>query len=207
MKTATADAAVHELTVAEVGRLKSAFASQRQTAMERRAQLYASRNPEAATDELMTDDDRATRELARELLNGWSPAHFSTPPTLSEDQRLKREISALDLVLTALDQKEIVARAAASASWAIQNEDEWTATCRETLLCAERLMSLEQKLRQMRLQLGGVTPSTLPGATVFGTGRSILSGGGSDPVSSARIRALVDGIVTQKQIEDARHHV
>ena len=205
MKNATADAAeVHALTVAEIGRLKSEYARQRQTATQRRAALYASRNPEAP-DEQLTDDVRETRELAKTILNGWSPPWFSTPPTLSEDQQLKREIGALDLVLHALDGQEIVARASASAAWAIEHEAEWMETCREALLAAERLLALEQKLRRMRLELAGTVPASLPGATAFGTGRSILSTGGADPISSARTKAIEDKIVTHQQIEDARH--
>jgi hypothetical protein len=152
----------------------------------------------------VTERAEAVRNRALSLMNGHSPDGIRLPPATPRRQQIEVEIEALDLVLDALSKKELVARAAEAAAFALQHGEEWAALCRDTLLTATRLGALEARAQAWRQNLGGAVPATLPLAAFIGTGRSILGvPWGADPLSRPRAAALEAKIITAKEIKGA----
>lgn len=198
--------AVHDLTVAEIARLTADYERQRRAATEELAGIFASRQAGQPEPAPLSDGDRAARDMARTMLNGWAPADFAMPSPASPEQQLIVRRDAIDLVLGALRSKEAAALAEEGAIWLIAHGSEWRELCRDILLTADRLRALEAKAVAMRQGLGGAVPVTLPLGDFIGTGRSLLGvAWGTDPLSRARTAALAEKVVSARQIEDCRN--
>jgi hypothetical protein len=195
---------VHELTVAEVGRLVGEYNRRRHEVTERIAARFVAAEAGQPQERPPTDRAEEVRSRAVAMLNGYAPPGLKHAPPISEQTEDEIERDAIDIVLAALSQKELVATAAEAAEFAIEHGAKWEALCRDILLTATRLGALERQAIEWRAKLGPAVPATLPMATFIGTGRSILNvPWGSDPLSRPREAALQAKIVTRKEIEAA----
>jgi hypothetical protein len=196
---------IHELTVAEIGRLVGEFYRQRHAYTEELAALFSASEAGQPEERPRTDRAEEVRGRALEMLNGYAPAGLKHAPPRSRQQELEINVEAIDIVLSALAQKELVATAAESAAFALEHGDEWAELCRDILLTAARLGALEKRAVEWRANLR-VIPASLPLAQFIGTGRSIVGVlWASDPLYRPREAALQAKIVTAKEIKAAEN--
>ena len=196
---------VHDLTVAEILALTARYQAERAQFVAEKIDLEAERQA-GATEEVISDFEAATRERALSRLNGYAPSSLKLVKSMTRSAEIDIEIGAIDLVLSALQRKELVASATEAAQWVIQNGPAWRELCRDWLLTAERLHALETRAFAVRQELGGVTPATLELAEFIGNGRSPLGiRWDSDPLSRVRTAALQAKIITKADLEDARN--
>jgi hypothetical protein len=195
---------VHELTVAEIGRLVGEFNRRRREATERQAARFSAAGAGQPEERPQTDRAEEVRGRALEMLNGYAPAGLKHAPPISQKQEDEIEVEAIDVVLAVLSRRELVATAAAAADFVLEHGEEWEALCRDIILAAARLGALEKRAIEWRAQLG-VIPSTLPMAQFIGTGRSIVGAvWAGDPLSRPREAALQAKIVTAKELKAAQ---
>jgi hypothetical protein len=197
---------IHELTVAEIGRLVGEYYRQRRERTEQLAALFSAAEAGQPEERPRTDRAEEARSRALQMLNGFAPADLKHAPPISRKQELEIEVEAIDIVLSALSQKELVARAAEAAEFALEHGAEWEALCRDIILTATRLGALERQAIEWRQKLGPAVPATLPMARFIGTGRSIVGAlWASDPLYRPREAALQEKIVTAKEIKAAEN--
>src|SRR4051812_47917275 len=152
---------IHALTVAEIGRLTGEYTRRRRAATEERAALYAAREAGAPEPDPLTEHDAAVREKALQMLNGYAPSSMRLLPPIPRDEELIIEVAAIDIVLGALSQQELTARATAAAAWIIAYGDAWRQLCRDIILTATRLQAPEARPQAGRPGPGGVRPATV----------------------------------------------
>jgi hypothetical protein len=197
---------VHELTVAEIGRLTAEFDRRDRELAEEQAARFSAAEAGQPQERPRTDRAEEVRGRALEMLNGYAPAGLKRAPPISRDQEIEIDREAIAIVRAALSQKELEARAAEAVAFALEHGDEWEALCRDIILAATRLGALEKRAIEWRQKLGPAVPSTLPLATFIGTGRSIVGvAWGTDPLSRPREAALQAKIVTKTEIKAAEN--
>jgi hypothetical protein len=189
--TETDAEAIHALTRAEIGRQIKIHAARRAEIILERAELYGRHGPAMGASPAISDDEKASREHARSLLNGHAPESLSDAPALSRDRILTREQRALDLVLKILNNEEVEARAAEAVLWSEKNADRWRILCREIILVAIRLDALECSARELLDQCVDPFAVRLPLANVIG-GRPISE----TSLSELTETALREGVIT-----------
>jgi hypothetical protein len=178
---------VHELAVAEIGRLTGEYNRLRRERTEELAALSSAAEAGQPEERPRTDRAEEGRGRALEMLNGYAPSSMKRAPPNSRKAELEIDVEAIDIVLSALAQKELVATAAESAAFALEHGAEWEALCRDILLTFTRAQALEKRAVEFRQKLGPAVPATLPMAQFIGTGRSIVGiVWGADPLSRPR---------------------
>ena len=191
---------IHALTRAEIGRQIKIHAARRAAIIEERAALYGQHGPAMGASPAIDDDERASREHARGLLNGNAPKSLLAPPALTRDRVLAREQRALELVLKILSSDEVEARAAEAVRWSEENADRWRILCREIILVAIRLHALECSARELLDQCVDLHAVRLPLANVIG-GRPISE----TSLGEIAERALHEGVITSAEKRKAEH--
>ncbi len=200
---------IHQLTMAEIQRLTAQYNRDRVAATRELAAIHAGRQFGNAEVALPATDVEA-RARAVEMLNGYAPADLRMPPRVNREAALTVEIASLDIVISALGQKELVTRASEAAEWLIAHGKQWSDLCRAIVLTATRLRALEQKAVDIRRQLGE-TPPGMPMADVVGV-RSVAGArwshpdqGGyeSDVLTASILKAISQKIVSEKEIKEA----
>jgi hypothetical protein len=130
---------VHELTVAEIGRLVGEYNRLRRECTAEQAARFSAAEAGQPKERPRTDRAEEARGRALQMLNGFAPAGLKHAPPISRDEELEIEVEAIDIVLSALSQKELAASAASAAELAIEHGAAWEAYWRELLLTAARL--------------------------------------------------------------------
>jgi hypothetical protein len=196
---------VHELTVAEIGRLTGEYNRLDRECAEEQAARFSAAEAGQPKERPRTDRAEEARGLALEMLNGYAPAGLKHAPPISRDEELEIKREAIAIVLSALAQKELVAAAEESAAFVLEHGEEWEALCRDILLTFTRGAALEKRAVEFRAKLR-VIPASLPLAQFIGTGRSIVGAlWASDPLYRPREAALQAKIVTTKEIKAAEN--
>jgi hypothetical protein len=189
---------IRELTTSEIARQVQPLIARRQEIVAGRAEDYKSRQRNAAAP-IYDDDERASREHARSLLNGEAPETLSLPPELAKDRILMREMRGIDIALKILASKDLVARTVEAVRWAEEHDGEWRTLCRDIVLTAVRLDALEDRARRLLEQCIDVSSIRLPMANIIG-GRAISE----IPISDLTERAMAAGVATSTEVKKAR---
>src|ERR1700680_3406530 len=115
----------HELTVAGIDRLVGEFNRRRHETTEALAALFSAAEAGQPEERPRTDRAEEVRGKALEMLNGYAPAGLKHAPPISQQPEDEIEVEAIDIVLSALAQKELVAAAEESAAFMLEHGDEW----------------------------------------------------------------------------------
>lgn len=188
-------------TVAEIRKAQQAISAERIAISEDNASIYRATLKGIAPPRPLTDHDRLVTEHIKNYMNGATPAHLLIPAVSREAQN-RAHIDALDFVSRHLARQEEIAAFDEAQAWVVDNSTQWRALCRDILLTAVRLASLEEKAREMLLPISSVIG--VPGlamATTIGSGFSILGIG--DPLRDMRDEAVKQGIVSESDIRKA----
>lgn len=189
---------IHDLTRAEIARQKAPLVERRAQIVEERAALYAS-GPMGVGNPI-GDDERAARQIAKNLLNGNAPPSLVPLLEVNHDKMLFREQRGIEIALKILDDKDLVVRAADAVAWAETNAEKWKAICRDIVLAANKLEALERGAQELLEQCIDLSAISLPMANRFG-GRPICE----TPVNELTEAALAAGVVTAGEIRKARN--
>ena len=147
----------------------------------------------------LSDHDRRVGAHIQLMMNGSTPSHLLVP-AVSRDEQIRAELDAIAYVSRDLNRKMELARHREAEQWALDNDKPWRALCREIVLCATRLASLEERARQMLEPIHGEVVA-LPMGSTIGSGLSLLGIG--DPLLEMRTAALKEHIVTVSEIRKA----
>jgi hypothetical protein len=198
-----AETTAHEtMTVEVINRLIRQYRADWQAANAELVDIEKSGLAEAPP---LSDQAKATRQKALQIINGYADAaDFALPPDTTRQQQLRVTLDALEMVVSALQQKETRQRAIEATAWLDRHGGEWNATRREALLEFERVKALVAKLAKMR-DVHGMWV-TLPGIEFFGTGQSIFGiNWSADPGGAAVRAAIAEGLITARDLEAARN--
>jgi hypothetical protein len=192
---------LHDLTALEIAKQVKLHGERRQQIKAERASLYAHalKNGSSTESPVIDSDERASREIARNLLNGAAPPSLSLPPEITRDRMLLREERAIDIVLSILQRKDLEVRAVAAVEWAVANTDAWRQLAREISLTAIRLNSLESKAREFFAACPDITSVRL-GMPLLSNARSVSE----IPIDDLKSAALSEGLINAAEIRKAQ---
>lgn len=199
MSKQTRDSEIHDLTAAEISRQLIALAERDQQITNELADRYRSALKNGGPAPIIDADEQASREHARSLLNGSAPESLSAAPELNRDKILYREKRGIAIAMKILASKSLVARATEAVIWAEEHADEWKSLCRDVVLTANRLASLEESAQRLLDQCIDVHSIRLPMVNVVG-GRPISD----TPISELTEAALAAAVVTSAEVRKAR---
>jgi hypothetical protein len=199
MDKQTRDSEIHDLTAAEISRQLIALAERDQQITNELADRYRSALKNGGPAPIIDSDEQASREHARSLLNGSAPESLSAAPELNRDKILYREKRGIAIAMKILASKSLVARASEAVIWAEEHADEWRSLCRDVVLTANRLVSLEGSAQRLLDQCIDVHSIRLPMVNVIG-GRPISD----TPISELTEAALAAAVVTSAEVRKAR---
>jgi hypothetical protein len=154
-----------------------------------------------ATSRPLSDHERRVTAHIQLMMNGSTPPHLLTP-AISRGEQIRAERDAIAYVQRGLSRQEELARYSEAETWVAENDKPWRALCREIVLCATRLASLEERARKMLEPIEGVWVVMPMGATIA-SGLSLLGIG--DPLIDMRTAALKEKIVTDAEIRKAQN--
>ncbi len=190
----------HALTTAEIGKLLRQYRGQRSEAIEQLNKLEARRGTAAAEPAILNDHDKAVRQEALRLINGYASADWALPKDVTREQELTITIGAIDLVLDALQQRDIAQTAVEAVEWEKRHLPEWRTLCRDLLLCAVKLQSLEAKAAKMKASRGYFS---LPCDLYIGSRPILPINWSSEPLGEVLRAAIGEQIVSQRDISEA----
>jgi hypothetical protein len=148
----------------------------------------------------LSDHERRVTAHVQHLMNGSTPQHLLLP-VISRDDQIRAELDAIAFVQRQLNQRMEIALQNEADRWAAENAAEWAALCRELVLTAVRLASLEDRARSVLDHLQ--RPVKLAMGNTIGSGLSLLGGG--DPLAELRTAAIAEKLVTQSDIRKAQN--
>ncbi|MGY3443701.1 hypothetical protein [Bradyrhizobium sp. USDA 4473] len=195
----------HPTTTAEIHQVRVAL-----TAREQALIAEGQRNFEAARKGMpppraLSEHEIRVRDHIKNLLNGATPQHLIGPVDASRDEQIRAELEAIRLADRYWANQYEDARDREAQQYADQHDKEWRALCREIVLTAVRLESLESRARDLLEPIRGAldVKIAMAMATTIGSGFSMLGIG--DPLSEMKNEALKQGIVTNAEIRKAQN--
>jgi hypothetical protein len=197
----TPDAGHHPSTVAEIRQVQRDLAARESELRNEGAQNYRALQAGAAPSRPLNDHERRVTAHIQKLMNGSTPSHLLVP-AVSRDDQIRAELDAITFVSRDLARRAELARYDEAEKWVADNAKQWRALCREIVLCATRLASLEERARKMLEPIEGTWVAMPMGATI-GSGLSLLGIG--DPLFEMRTAALKEQIVTASEIRKAEN--
>jgi hypothetical protein len=188
---------IHALTTAEIGRQTKLYSERLKQVVAEQATIYANtlKNGTSGETPVVDLDERAARDLAKSMLNGFAPPALSLPPPITRDQALCRERRALEIVLKIFSDEDLVARATEAVEWAEAHTDEFRRLAREITFNAVRSDALERHMRQLLEGCGDPSAVRLPMVIIVNS-RAISE----IPLSDLKAAALAEGIVTAAEM-------
>src|SRR5437016_1265774 len=111
------DPAIHALTLGEVTRQQCFYEQKRRGVVDELARIFRDRQANGPAPQPMTDGVKRARARAAEMLNGSTPSSLKLPVAVDREEILLIEREAIDIVLKAMRDQEVVARVAAAATW------------------------------------------------------------------------------------------
>jgi hypothetical protein len=190
----------HPTTVAEFRQAQAALVERMRTLQNEGAANYAAMKTGSPPSRPLSDHDRRVSAHVELLMNGSTPPHLLVPP-ISRDDQIRAEIDAIDYVSRDLGRRQELAQYREAEQWVLENATAWRALCREIVLAATRLASLEQHARDFLEPIHGSHVGGLAMATTIG--RFSLLGIG-EPLQEMQTNAVKDGIVTSAEIRKAQ---
>jgi hypothetical protein len=189
----------HPTTVAEIRKVRRSLAASENELVEEGRESYRALQAGTAPSRPLSDHERRVTAHIQKLMNGSTPSHLLMP-AVSRDDQIKAERAAIAFVDRDLARQEELARYSEAETWVAENDKSWRALCREIVLCATKLASLEERARKFLEPIEGVWVAIPMGATI-GSGLSLLGIG--DPLLDMRAAALKEKIVTDAEIRKA----
>jgi hypothetical protein len=150
----------------------------------------------------LSDHERRVTAHIQLLMNGSTPQHLLVP-VVSRDEQIRAELDAIAFVVRDLGRQEELAREREDQQWIVEHATEWRALCREIVLVAVRLESLEERARETLKAIQSWPVSGLAMGRTIGSGLSLLGIG--DPLLDLRTDALKEGVVTNAEIKKAQN--
>jgi hypothetical protein len=189
------------MTVAEIRQAQASLREIEVSLQDEGAAAFKAMMAGAAPSRPLSDHERRVAGHVQLMMNGSTPKHLLGPAITRDDQR-RAELEAIRIVSHELSKQEEDARQREAEQWVSDNDKQWRALCREIVLCATRLASLEERARKMLEPIEGVWVAMPMGATI-GSGLSILGIG--DPLLEMRTAALKEQVVTASEIRKAEN--
>jgi hypothetical protein len=189
-------AAHHPTTVAEIRQTRRALFERERALREEGAAAYRATQAGSPPSRPMSDHQLRVAGHIQHLMNGATPPSVLVP-AVSRDQQISAEIAAIAYVDRNLGQQEETLLERDAAQYALEIDGAWRALCREIVLAAVKLASLEQRARDMLEPIQW--PVTLAMGSTIGSGLSLLGDG--DPLREMRADALKHGIVKNSDIQ------
>jgi hypothetical protein len=198
--TPTSTAAAHHTptTVAEIRQTRRELFERARTLQEEAATAYRAMQAGSPPSKPQSDHDRRVAGHIQHMMNGQTPPSVLVP-AVSRDQQILAEIDAIRFVDRHLGQQEETLLERDAEHYAVEIDGAWRALCREIVLAATKLASLEQRAREMLEPIKWPVPLAM-GATI-GSGLSLLGDG--DPLHEMRAAALKQNIVTNSELKKA----
>jgi hypothetical protein len=190
----------HPKTVAELGQAIYSIVMRDRDLAKEDAENYRAIKAGTATSRPLSDHERRVTAHIQLMMNGSTPQHLLTP-AISRSEQIRAERDAIAYVHRDLSRQVDLARYSEAETWVAENDKAWRALCRDIIICATRLFSLEERAREMLKPIEGVCVA-LPMATTIG--RLSLLGIG-DPLLDMRVAALNEKIITESDVRKARH--
>jgi hypothetical protein len=190
----------HPKTVAELRQAQHSIGKRDRELAKEDADNYHAIQAGTATSRPLSDHERRVTAHIQLMMNGSTPQHLLTP-AISRGEQIRAERDAIAYVQRDLSRQEDLARHSEAETWVAENDKRWRAVCREIVICATRLASLEERSREMLEPIAGVCVA-LPMATTIA--RLSLLGIG-DPLLDMRTAALKEQIVTVSEIRKAQN--
>jgi len=134
-------------------------------------------------------------------MNGATPPEMLLPPAASREQAIDVEREAIDYVLRTLSSHELLALDREGEQWAAEYASAWKALCKQIVLMAAKLETLEERARKMLESAPGWPIHGLAMGRTIGSGSSILGIG--DPLGEMKQAAIAEGIVSESEIRRA----
>jgi hypothetical protein len=187
----------HPSTVAEIRQVQAGLSARTRELHNEGAANYRAALAGTAPPRALSDHERRVTAHIQKLLNGSTPSHLLVP-AVSRDEQIRAELDAIAFVSKDLSRREEQARYDEAGTWVSENDKPGRSVCREIVLCATRLASLEERARKMLEPIDGVWVTMPMGATI-GSGLSLLGIG--DPLLEMRTAALKEKIVTEAEIK------
>jgi hypothetical protein len=192
----------HPKTVAELRQAQHSIVMRDRELAKEDADNYHAIQAGTATSRPLSDHERRVTAHIQLMMNGSTPQHLLTP-AISRGEQIRAERDAIAYVQRDLSRQEDLARYSEAETWVAENDKPWRALCREIILCATRLASLEERARKMLEPIAGVCVIMPMGVTI-GSGLSLLGSG--DPLLEMRTAALREHIVTASEIRKAENN-
>jgi hypothetical protein len=191
----------HPSTAAEIRQVQRDLMVRALELQNEGAKNYQALQAGTAPSRPISDHERRVTAHIQKLMNGSTPSHLLVP-AVSRDDQIRAELDAIAFVSRDLARQEELTRYSEAETWVAENDKPWRALCREIVLCATRLASLEERARKMLEPIEGVWVAMPMGATI-GSGLSLLGIG--DPLLDMRTAALKERIVTDGEIRKAQN--
>jgi hypothetical protein len=192
-------AEIHEMTKTEVERQVGELTARRQAIVAERAALYKA-SPKASGPPIDAHA-AAARRYAKAYFNGSTPPHLALVQEISLDTQLYEEMLGIDLVLGVLNDRRLLAQAAAAVAFMEEHDDEWRELAREIVFTRGRLDALERRARRLLEGCADLFAVKLPLAIIANNNVAEI------PLADLTEAARSEGIVTQSEIRKVESHV
>jgi hypothetical protein len=193
------DPVAHPSTVAELRQAQAPLSARRVELQTEGAALYKAMKTGSPPSFPLSEHERRVATHIQNLMNGSTPPHLLVP-AVSRDDQIRAEIDAIDYVQRDLGRRLDLALHREAEQWVVDNATTWRALCRQIVLAAVRLESLEESARGFLEPIYGSHVGGLAMATTIA--RFSLLGVG-DPLRELRENALKEGVVTSSEIKKA----
>ena len=189
----------HPSTVAELRLAQAALAERERVLVNEGAALYAALKGGSPPSRPLSDHERRVGAHVQLLMNGSTPPSLLVP-AVSRDEQIRAERDAIAYVQRGLGRQmeELALREA--EQYVLDHATEWRTLCREIVLAAVRLASLEERAREAMEPIQS-QPVRIAMVRSIGSGLSLLGIG--DSLQELRTEALKEGIVTASEIKKA----
>jgi hypothetical protein len=186
-------------SVVELRLALATLAARDRTLSEEGRAVYAAMQTGSPASFPLSEHQRRVATHVKSLMNGSTPPNLLTP-AVSRDDEIRAERDAIAFVQRDLGRKMELAMHGEAEQWVAENDKPWRALCREIVLTATKLASLEERAREFLEPISGQHVGGVAMATTIA--RFSLLGIG-DPLEELRANALKDGVVTASEIKKA----
>jgi hypothetical protein len=188
----------HPMTVAEIRQTMAALSERERALQTEGAASFKAQQAGSPPSRPLTDHERRVAGHIQLMLNGSTPQNLLVP-AVSRDEQIRAELDAIAYVRRDLGRRQEDALERETNQWVTEHATEWRALCREIVLAAVRLASLEARARDMLEQIKW--PVKIAMGSSIGSGLSCLGVG--DPLLDLRTSALEESIVSASDIKKA----
>jgi hypothetical protein len=184
----------------EIRKARVALSERQRALQDEGAEIYSSTKGSSPHSQPYSDHERRVSAHIQHLMNGSTPQQVLVP-AVPRDEQIRAELDAIAFVNRELGRQQEAALEREAEQWVREHETQWRALCREIVLAAVRLATLEERARKVLEQMPPYPVRSLAMSSSIGSGLSLL--GMEDPLLDLRTAALNEGVVTRREIEKA----